>query len=385
MKLLMITRTLAEFASIQGEIAEISKLGVEQTVVSPRQWGGRDSEIKRVKPDGFELLFHDCWFSGTSSIRLGNHLHFYPGISRVIGREKWDLVHLDEEPFNPATYHALRACRKHDVPAVFTEWQNLNKWYPPPFNFFEKYVFENAAGAIPGSKECLDVLRHRGFRGPVAQIGHGLDPTVFRRQDASSLRRNLAPEGSFIVGFMGRIHQEKGLDTLVNALALLPRNSVLVLLGRGPYRAELETMIRGLNLQERVSWLPWVHSNEVVEYINAFDVLALPSRTRRNWKEQFGRVLIEAMACETCVVGSDSGEIPNVIGDGGLVFREGNEQELADSLRKLMNDRAWCQSLGRRGRQRVLEHFTYAKVAQARVEFYRRICSGVDTMSAVAV
>lgn len=385
MKLLMITRTLAEFASIQGELAEISKLGIDQTVVSPRRWGGRDSEIKRVKPDGFELLFHDCWFSGTSSIRLGNHLHIYPGISKIIGREKWDLVHIDEEPFNPATYHALRACRKHDVPAVFTEWQNLYKWYPPPFNFFEKYVFENAAGAIPGSNECLDILRRRGFRGPVAMIGHGLDPTVFRRQDASGLRKRLAPEGSFVVGYMGRITLEKGLDTLVRALALTPKHCVLVLVGRGPDRTRLENLIRQLQVQERVYWLPWVHSNEVVEYMNAFDVFALPSRTRRNWKEQFGRVLIEAMACETCVVGSDSGEIPYTIGDAGLVFHEGKEQELADCLRQLMNDPHWCKSLGRHGRQRVLEHFTYAKVARARVEFYRRICSGVDAMSAVGV
>ncbi len=385
MKLLMITRTLAEFASIQGEIAEIAKLGVDQTVVSPRRWGGKDSEIKRVKPDGFELVFNDCWFSGTSSIRLGNHLHFYPGIAKIVGREKWDLVHLDEEPFNPATYHALRACRKHDVPAVFTEWQNLYKWYPPPFNFFERYVFENAAGAIPGSKECLDILRRRGFRGPVAQIGHGLDPTVFRKEDASGLRRKLALDGSFVIGFMGRLHPEKGLDTLVKALAMLPKDSVLVFVGRGPYRAELESMIQGLQIQERIRWVPWVHSNEVVEYMNAFDVLALPSRTRRNWKEQFGRVLIEAMACETCVIGSDSGEIPNTIGDAGLVFREGNEQELADSLQRLMDDRAMGKALGRRGRQRVLEHFTYARVARQRVEFYNRIYSGVNAMSAVAV
>jgi len=385
MKLLMITRTLAEFASIQGEIAAISKLGVDQTVASPRQWAGRDSELKRVKPDGFELLLTDCWFSGTTSVRLGNHFHFYSSIADVIGRENWDLVHIDEEPFNFATYHALRACRKHDVPAVFTTWQNLNKWYPPPFDFFEKYVFENAAGAVPGSKECLDLLRRRGYHGPAAQIGHGLDPTVFRTQDASALRRKLAPEDSFVVGFIGRIHQEKGLDTLVKALAMLPKSSVLVLVGRGPYRAELESMIRRLQLQERVYWVPWVHSDEVVEYINAFDVLTLPSHTRRNWKEQFGRVLIEAMACETCVVGSDSGEIPNVIGDAGLVFHEGNEKELAGSLQQLMNEPTRCKSLGRRGRQRVLEHFTYAKVAQDRAEFYRRVCSGVGEMNALAV
>jgi glycosyltransferase involved in cell wall biosynthesis len=385
MKLLMITRTLAEFASIQGENAEIAKLGIDQTIASPRRWAGRDSEIQRVAPNGFELILHDCWFSGTSSVRIGNHLHFYAGIGKLIEREKWDLVHIDEEPFNLATYHALRECRKHGVPALFTTWQNINKTYPPPFNFFEKYVFANAAGAIPGSKECFDLLRQRGFHGPAKQIGHGLDPAVFRKQDAAHIRRKFAPEGSFILGFVGRIHEEKGLDTLVKALAATPAHSILAILGHGPYRSQLEDLIKQLQLQKRVCWLPWVHSDEVVAYMNAFDVLVLPSRTRPNWKEQFGRVLIEAMACETCVVGSDSGEIPNTIGDAGLIFHEGDQQQLADRLLQLINDLPYCQALGHRGRQRVLDYFTYGKVAQARVEFYQRMGSGVPEMSAAGL
>lgn len=385
MKLLMITRTLAEFASIQGEIAEIAKLGIDQTVVSPRRWGGRDGEIKMVKPQGFRLLFHDCWFSGTSSIRIGNHLHFYPGIDKVIEQERWDLVHIDEEPFNLATYHALRACRKLGAPAIFTLWQNIDKTYPPPFNYFERFAFRNAAGAIAGSKEIFDLLRKRGFRGPAKQIGHGLDPTVFCKQDVTELRRRLVPEDSFVVGFVGRINWEKGLETLVKALALTPPNAVLVLLGRGPYRRELEKLIAQLRLQKRVYWVPWIPSDQVVKYMNVFDVLVLPSLTRPSWKEQFGRVLIEAMACETCVIGSDSGEIPHTIGDAGLAFPEGDEQELADRLLYLIKDADARQSLAHRCRQRVLDHFTYAKVAQERAEFYRRLCSGVAEMNTLAV
>jgi len=95
-----------------------------------------------------------------------------------------------------------------------------------------------------------------------------------------------------------------------------------VLVGGGPERSKLEALAQGLGISARVRWEPWVDSCDVAEYMNAFDVLVLPSRTRRNWKEQFGRVLVEAMACETCVVGSDSGEIPNVVGDTGLIFHE---------------------------------------------------------------
>jgi len=101
----------------------------------------------------------------------------------------------------------------------------------------------------------------------------------------------------------------------------------------------------------------------------------LPSRTLSNVKEQFGRVLIEAMACERPVVGSDAGEIPNVIGEAGLIFHEGNEQELAGHVRRLMDDFSLRESLGRRGRERVLERFSYEKVGKDTVDFYRRICS----------
>jgi glycosyltransferase involved in cell wall biosynthesis len=375
MKVLIITRTLAEFANLQGKISEISKLGVNLTVLSPSRWSGSEQQVQLVKPEGFEFLVGRCRFSGTKSVRLGNHLHFYPDVPNVLAREKWDLVHIDEEPFNVATFHAMRWCRRHRVKAIFSTWQNLMKSYLPPFNFFETYVFANAAGAIAGNEEGREILYRRGFRRPVVRVPQlGVDPILFRKQDASELRRQLAPDGSFIVGFVGRLHIEKGVDTLIRAVALLPRSSVLVLVGRGPYRAQFEYLISNLGLSKRVKWVPWVSSAAVLEHMNAFDVLVLPSRTRRNWKEQFGRVLVEAMACETCVVGSDSGEIPKVIGGAGLIFREGDERELADRLRTLMECPSVRENLRRDGRQRVLENFTYAKIAAGAVNFYRRIC-----------
>lgn len=382
MKVLLVTRTLAEFANLQGKLQEISKLGVNLTVLSPPRWGGSEQQVQLVKPDGYEFLLTRCWFSRTKSVRLGNHFHFYPDVSRVLSSEKWDLVHIDEEPFNLATFYAIRSCRRYKVPAIFSTWQNLMKSYPPPFNFFETYVFGNAAGAIAGNGDGRDVLYRRGFRRPIGQIPLlGVDPILFRNQDASEMRTKLAPDGSFIVGFVGRLHIEKGVDTLIRALALLPNRSVLVLVGRGPYRTRFERLICDLGLSKRVRWVPWVSSKEVLEHMNAFDVLVLPSRTRSNWKEQFGRVLVEAMACETCVVGSDSGEIPQVIGDAGLTFHEGDERELAEHLQQLIDSPVLLESLGHRGRQRVLEHFTYAKIAANTVKFYRSICSSSETNS----
>jgi glycosyltransferase involved in cell wall biosynthesis len=101
--------------------------------------------------------------------------------------------------------------------------------------------------------------------------------------------------------------------------------------------------------------------------------LALPSLTRPNWKEQFGRVLIEALACGVPVVGSDSGEIPNVIGEAGLVFAEGDEQALRARLSQLMANPDLRDELARKGRERVLAHYTQAQVAAKTYQVYNEL------------
>ena len=101
----------------------------------------------------------------------------------------------------------------------------------------------------------------------------------------------------------------------------------------------------------------------------------MPSRTRPNWKEQFGRVIIEAMACGVPVIGSDSGEIPHVIGDAGLVFSEGDAGGLRDHLARLQAEPGLAEALGELGRQRVLEHFTQASIARRTAAVYAEMMS----------
>src|SRR5690242_9341858 len=343
----MISKALV-VGAYHGKLRELSRLGVDLSVVVPERWGNQ--KLERVEPEGYELRVFPCRLTGA------HHFHYYPSIANVIRERDWDIVHIDEEPFNLVTFHTARVCAKARRRSIFFTWQNLMKVYPPPFGTFERSTFQSVSGAITGNEEASDILQRRGFRKPTEMIPQfGIDPAIFRRQEAGELRRKLGLNGSFAVGFIGRIVPEKGLDTMVKALSLLPEDYTFVPVGSGPYRAELESRVRELGLEKRVRWAPWVNSAEVPEYLNAFDALVLPSRTTRAWKEQFGRALVEAMACETCVVGSDSGEIPNVIGDAGLVFHEGDERALAELLRKLAENRLLRESMAQRGRRRVLE------------------------------
>ena len=120
----------------------------------------------------------------------------------------------------------------------------------------------------------------------------------------------------------------------------------------------------------------WMPSAQTVDYYRSLDVLVLPSRSRSNWKEQFGRVLIEAMASQVPVIGSNSGEIPNVIGDAGLVFPENDAPALSALIEGLIWDPARRAELGKRGRKRVLDRFTQDQIANETYAVYAEMARG---------
>jgi len=116
-----------------------------------------------------------------------------------------------------------------------------------------------------------------------------------------------------------------------------------------------------------------ISSQEIPQAFVELDVMALPSLTRKNWKEQFGRVLIEAMACGVPVVGSTSGELPNVIGDAGCLFAEGDAAALAEQLRRLWQQPDQRARLAAKGRERVAARYTQRRVAEATIALYHSL------------
>jgi glycosyltransferase involved in cell wall biosynthesis len=299
------------------------------------------------------------------------HLHFYPGLGALVRRWHPDVVHIDEEPYNLATFQAMRLAVELRVPALFFTWQNLLRRYPLPFQLMERYNLAHAACALAGNREAEQVLRAKGYRRAVHSIPQfGVDPDLYRKQ-----MREARPNMPFVIGYMGRMVEEKGVQVLLQAVAGLSGAWVVRLLGDGPYLSELQALSAKLGLAERVIHTSRVPSGEIPRYLNDLDVLVLPSLTRSNWKEQFGRILIEAMACEVPVVGSSSGEIPNLISDAGLIFPEGDPAALRAALHRLMRAPELRVSLCRLGRARVLAHYTQKQIAVETHAAYERMLS----------
>ena len=157
----------------------------------------------------------------------------------------------------------------------------------------------------------------------------------------------------------------------MQAVAELPGVWRVHIAGEGPERPRLEQLARELGIAKKVYFDGAVSSQQMPNYLRQMDVLTLCSRTLPNWKEQFGRVLVEAMACEVPVIGSDSGEIPHVIGEAGLIFPEEDVGALRAHLLELMQAEAKCRELGRLGRRRVLEKYTQFQVAAQTTAVYR--------------
>ncbi len=365
MRILMVSKACL-VGAYQRKLEEIARFSdVELMVVVPPSWrdGSRSIHLERIHTEGYQLVVEPILFNGNF------HVHVYPRLGRRMRAFRPDVVHIDEEPYNCATAHALWLARRIGARALWFTWQNLNRRYPVPFRWIERYTLRHADYGIAGSAGAADVWREKGFTGPLTVIPQfGVDPDLF----APRLGGRDTGRG-FVIGYVGRLVPEKGVDGLVEAVAGLGGTWRLVIVGAGPERERLEAQVRRRGLGGRVVFEGVISSVRMPALYRELDALVLPSRSRPNWVEQFGRVLIEAMACGVPVIGSDCGEIPNVIGDAGLVFSEGHVEGLEQHLAHLMRDFDLWADLSRRGRDRVRAGFTQAQVADQTVAVYREL------------
>ena len=367
MRVLMISKALV-VGIYQRKLELIAAQGVDLLAITPPSWRDErgDLPLERVYTNGYRLETLPIHFNGNF------HLHHYRGLGAAIRRFQPQIVHIDEEPYNLATWQALWLARRAGAKTLFFSWQNIERRYPPPFSWGERWVLDHVDGAIVGTESAAQVWRAKGYRGDLAVIAQfGVDPDLFQPV--------APPDRPFTVGCVARLVPEKGVDLLLRAAAQLDSDWCVRIVGGGPLRADLDALSGDLGIAERVTFLDQIPSTQMPDQYHQLDALAVPSLTLPNWKEQFGpRATVEAMASGVPVVGSDSGAIPDVIADAGLIVPEGDIEALAAALRRLRDETGLREELARRGRDRVLAHYTHQQIAAATVRVYEAMLKGVD-------
>ncbi|MGA9382836.1 MAG: hormogonium polysaccharide biosynthesis glycosyltransferase HpsO [Phormidium sp.] len=370
------------------KLRELSRLesGIEVTVVTPKIWqpGGVQNKTIETQPLQ-EGSFRVVPISNFSKNNQGL-LTFGAELIPLLRQFKPEIIQVEQGSKALAYAEFITLNKLLDLKAknVFFTWWNLPYNLKFPISLLESYNLSNTDGIVVGNKDGVEVLRERGYKGPMVIMPQlGVDESLFKPQFQPELARQLGIEESdFVVGFVGRFVEEKGLLTLVEALAgLSDKPWKLLLLGRGPLQTNLLAMAGEKGIKEKLILVESVPHDRVYQYINLMHTLVLPSQTTyqfktltaAGWKEQFGHVLIEAMACQVPVIGSDSGEIPNVIGEAGLVFPEGNVSELQKCLIRLMDNPELRDKLANMGYEKAINQYTNQALAKQLLDFYKQI------------
>lgn len=346
--------------------------------------GGNDWEVTAVAPSFFkgelrpikleEYPGEQCKLESVPAHATG-HIHFmvYGGRLHNILRQSWDVVHCWEEPFIFAGGQ-VAMWKPRGAALVFATFQNIQKHYPPPFSWIERYAMNKASGWIAFGHTVDQSLASRPAYStrPRRTIPLGVDLDVFqpnqKLKEWVRSRLGWEGEGPPVVGILGRFVPEKGFDILMHVLDQLPTSWRALFVGNGLLEKELRRW--GALHGDRVRVLTGVKHDEVPAYLNAMDILCAPSQTTPNWREQLGRMLIEAFACGVPVIASASGEIPYVVGDAGVIVGEKDEAGWVKALEVLLEDSSYRMELSRRGLERAQTTYAWPIIARQHLDFF---------------
>ena len=378
MKILSISHScvVSEYQKRMCEVAKYSD--IELTLVVPRHWSQFNKKVNLEKDNdqNYRIISKQPITWGFRKNSLRNVTHFYPHIKEILKNLEPDIIELWEEPFSlVATHTIFWAKRLRSLgQIIFFSAQNIHKRYPLPFSFFEKYTHKNAHFAFLMNDEVARIVRKKGYNKEFRVLPLGVDAGIFCKKDVSSLKKNLRLR-NFVIGFIGKISKEKGILDLIEAVSKINRKIQLLIIGNGDLKKEVEHLVKLLGLQQRTILIDAISHSQVPDYLNCMDLLVVPSITMPHWKEQFGRMIVEGMACEVPVIGSDSGEIPTTIGKGGLIFKEKDITDLKEKIETLIKSRNLRTTLAKNARKRVSENFTWKAIAEKQYQVYKELMS----------
>ena len=355
----------------QGKLAAIAATGAANVaLLAPSCWQAMDWDRKMALEQVYadvQIYPADIKFSG----RAGAYFYWPWKIWQVIQDFKPDVIHVEQEVFSVSAMEMAVFAKLFGKPMSVFGWENMERQLSPFRQWIRQTVFNNTQLIIPGNKDGEQLTRQWGYQGKIEIMPQiGVDTELFPP------RVRQLGDAPFNIGFMGRLVPQKGVDTLLIAAKILRdrnQNVRVTICGSGSESDALHQIASEQDLDDIVDWKTDVSHSQVPEAMDEFDALVLPSRTIATWKEQFGHVLIESMSMGIPTVGTDSGEIPNVIGNTELVFTEADAEALAELLERMVGDTTWYSALSQASIDRVNQLYSHERIAQRLIALWREL------------
>lgn len=389
MKVLSISHSavVKEYRKRYTQLAKSENL--EIVLLCPRRWFQYNQLIvadKRASGTYIKVILSQPLTWGFKKLAHQNVTHIYPVLPLILSREKPDIIELWEEPYSLISIWTIFWVRLlcENAKIIFFSAQNILKKRLWPFEFAEKLVFKFADFAFPVNKEVALILRQKGYKKPYMVLPLGVDQKKFsprKSSDKGEFDENLGEYGQkldgkreIIIGFVGKLDYQKGVDLLVRASSMLEFPHRIMIIGDGPEKKSLIELAKRLGISQNICFLGIIDHDNMADHYRAMDIFVLPSRTVKGLKEQFGRAIVEAMACGVITIGSDSGEISQVIGDSKLIFQEGKSHDLAAKIGEIVNwEKDKIQRVKLSIRQRAIKEYSWRAIAKMQGKAYKKL------------
>jgi glycosyltransferase involved in cell wall biosynthesis len=338
---------------------ELKRREWDVTIVLPSSWRHEYSHTA-LRPEALEGM--EDSLRPTPVLLPGRpQRHLYLTSCRSLcARSRPHVAFVEAEPYSLVTMQWSRVFARRGIPFGVQCYENIDRPLPFLISRWRARVLRDAAFVAARSDSAARLVRCWGAMGEVALA----PPAVPAWQRPLAGSEQEGPGRPFTVGYAGRLIESKGLMDLLAAVRELDPPVRLLLIGNGDLREQLDGQrIPG----SHVRVLDGLTHDRMASAYAQLDVLVLPSHTTPTWKEQFGRVIVEALWCGVPVVGSDSGEIPWLIGltGGGIVFPEGDSKALASRLSELRESPALRMRLAQTGREAVERLFSVPAATDA--------------------
>ncbi|QQR49707.1 glycosyltransferase family 4 protein [bacterium] len=378
MKILVISHTyVTQINRDKWKIFAQDYPDVSLAVVFPREWPGSlyHHQVENLEKEQLK----NCTFIGLKAFGVGNEVRYgyYPrGLIKVMKNFKPDIIHVEQGDNALSLFQSILFakifCRQAKL--SFFTWVNWHHKFSLKYRLFwgliEKFNRTFTSGAIVGNHDAQKILTEKGFTKKTTVCPQlGINLKTFKPA-------HIEHHPHRYIGYIGRLVEEKGVMLLAHAfhsLHTLFPDWRLIFIGSGPFEKQLIDYVVTHKLIDVVEFRDPISHDKVANALSFIDILVLPSYDTPHWKEQFGHILIEAMACKVPVIASNAGEIPNVVAQAGLVFEQNNEKSLTSYLHMLMTNASLRNQLGEKGYQRVKNHYSHQAIAKVTYDFWQSL------------